>query len=121
MHELSIAHGIVDTVAAALGATPGSVREVTIEVGALSGVVPDSLQFCFEIAAADTRVAGATLTIVPVPVAIWCPTCRAEVELSAPIRFRCPTCDTSSGDLRRGRELDVVSYTFDDEPILEGA
>lgn len=121
MHELSIAHGIVETVAAALGDTPGAVRDVAIAVGALSGVVPESLQFCFEIATADTRLAGATLSIEQVPVAIWCPTCLAIVEPPPPLSFRCPTCETVSGDVRRGRELDVVSYTFDDEPAMEGA
>ncbi|MCU0646827.1 MAG: hydrogenase maturation nickel metallochaperone HypA [Gemmatimonadaceae bacterium] len=121
MHELSIAHGIVDTVSTALGDTPGVVRDVSIAVGALSGVVPDALHFCFEIATADTRLSGATLSIEQVPVAIWCPTCAAVVEPPPPLSFRCPVCNTVSGDVRRGRELDVLSYTFDDEPALEGA
>jgi hydrogenase nickel incorporation protein HypA/HybF len=121
MHELSIAHGIVDTVLSAVDETPGVVREVSIAVGALSGVVPDALQFCFEIAVADTRLAGATLSIEQVPVAIWCPTCQAVIEPPPPLSFRCPSCQTISGDVRRGRELDVVSYTIEDEPAMEGA
>ena len=42
------------------------VVQVTLVIGALSGVVPDSVRFCFELATAGTPLAGATLEIVEV-------------------------------------------------------
>ena len=118
MHELSIAHSLVEAVCDALGAdasaASGRVREVRIAVGRLSGVVPDALLFCYDIAAAGTPLAGSSLVIEAIPIAVWCAACEAERELPDGARFRCPVCDRPSGDIRRGRELDVVSFTLDD-------
>jgi hydrogenase nickel incorporation protein HypA/HybF len=131
MHELSIAHSLVEAVCEALaspteGGVPdvefreaarARVREVRIAVGALSGVVPDALRFCYDIATADTPLAGSTLVIDAVPIAVWCTPCGAERVLADGARFRCPVCDVPTGDIRRGRELDLVSYTLDDASV----
>lgn len=36
-----------------------------------------------------------------------------EVELPGIQRFRCPHCDTPSGDIRQGRELEIESIEID--------
>lgn len=64
MHELSIAHEIVETVRRYL--PPGEkrpVRRVTLRVGAVNRILPDSLRFCFEAASRGTSVEGAELNI----------------------------------------------------------
>ena len=115
MHELSIAHSLVQAVCEALpSAGRERVTEVRIAVGRLSGVVPDALRFCYDIATAGTPLAGSTLRIEAIPVAVWCGSCRCERVLDDGARFRCPVCDTPSGDIRRGRELDILSFTLDD-------
>ena len=40
------------------------VTRVVVAIGADAAVVPDALRFCFELAAADTSVAGASLEIL---------------------------------------------------------
>jgi hydrogenase nickel incorporation protein HypA/HybF len=40
---------------------------VRLEVGELSGAVPDSLQFCFELATEGTTLQGASLEITRTP------------------------------------------------------
>ena len=113
MHELSIAHSIVTTaIAAAEEAGVTDVRSVTLELGALSGVVDDALQFGYEVASAGTMLEGTALQIERVPVRIWCEVCEAERELSAPTRFRCAECDTPSGRVVSGRELQVVGLEY---------
>jgi hydrogenase nickel incorporation protein HypA/HybF len=65
MHELSIAVSLVEAVCDELP-TLGpdvAVRAVRLRVGPLSGVVPEALTFAFDIAAADTPLAGARLDI----------------------------------------------------------
>ena len=48
MHERSICQGIVESVC---GAVPESeVLVVTVEIGRLSGVVPEAVRFCFDAA-----------------------------------------------------------------------
>lgn len=108
MHELSLAHGIVETANRALADSPGvRVSTVRLRVGRLSGVEPGALHFCYEVASAGTALEGSRLVIEEVPVAVWCPHCAREVELAGVQRFRCPDCDTPSGDVRRGKEIEV--------------
>lgn len=68
MHELSIAHEIIETVSRHLpmGRTK-PVRRVSLRVGALNRLAPDSLRFCFEAASRGTVVEGAKLEIEETP------------------------------------------------------
>lgn len=110
MHELGLARGIVDLAnTAASEAKAARVSAVNVRVGRLAGVEAGALLFCFDIAAEGTLVEGARLVIEDVPVAIWCNACNAQRELGSLQRFRCPVCDTPSGDVRSGRELEVSS------------
>jgi hydrogenase nickel incorporation protein HypA/HybF len=110
MHELGLARGIVDLAnASASEAGASRVTVVNVQVGRLAGVEAGALLFCFDIAAEGTCVEGARLVIEDVPVAVWCVPCDAQQELPGIQRFRCPVCDTPSGDIRRGKELEVSS------------
>jgi hydrogenase nickel incorporation protein HypA/HybF len=114
MHELSIAHSLVELAgssAAAAGAT--RVRSVHLRLGALSGVVKGSLEFCYEIATADTLLAGSILIVQELPVVVHCAVCFWDVELASIQSFRCPACNTPSGDIRQGRELEIESIEID--------
>jgi hydrogenase nickel incorporation protein HypA/HybF len=61
MHELSLTHEIVDIVCKAAGGR--RVHTVTLEIGRLSCVMPESIEFCFEVIAQGTLAAGARLDI----------------------------------------------------------
>jgi hydrogenase nickel incorporation protein HypA/HybF len=113
MHELSIAHGLVSAaVAAADREGISHVESVQLRLGVMSGVVADSLLFGYDVATAGTLLEGSTLQIEPVEVAIWCPTCQAEKEIVEEYHFVCPDCDTPSGRLVRGREIQIVSLEY---------
>ena len=79
-----------------------------LRVGALSGVVPDALRFAFDVVCHDTMAEGASLEMESVPAACWCPDCSAEFEC-ADFFSECHRCHQPSGDLRRGRELEIAS------------
>jgi hydrogenase nickel incorporation protein HypA/HybF len=112
VHEFSIASSIVEMVSSDYGAL--KVHEVRLRVGALAGVAKDALLFCYDIATADTTLAGSKLVVNEVPVILYCSVCREEKELTDLQRFRCPVCDTPSGDIRQGRDLEIESILIDE-------
>lgn len=113
MHELSIAHSLVELAQQHL--PPGQVRVLAVDVriGALAGVVGDALAFCYDIATEGTALQGSILRLQHVPVAIHCAVCQADRELEGPLVLRCPVCATPSGAVTQGRELDLVSIEYD--------
>jgi hydrogenase nickel incorporation protein HypA/HybF len=84
------------------------IHRIMMRVGALSGAVPESLEFAFEIVAKGTMAEGAKLDIERVPILCYCPTCAQEFE---PTDFvcECTRCGRPSTDVRGGRELQVTS------------
>ena len=84
------------------------VHGLRLQVGTMSGVVPDALRFAFDLVCQGTIAEGATLEIESVPAACWCGTCQAEFECEDFVN-ECPRCQALSGELRRGRELALAS------------
>jgi len=117
MHELSIASSLVDIATEhALAEGAAKVHAITLQVGALSCIHQDALQFSFELVTEGTILEGASLQIEQVPVTIFCSRCDQEVELPGIQNFRCPNCGQPSGDIRRGKELDILSIEISDSP-----
>ena len=105
MHELAIAESVVETVTQRLpGAT---VTCVHLEIGALSGVVPDSIRFCFDLATEGTPLAGAALEITEPPARCRCRACGAEFQPDTPIVL-CP-CGSADVAVLGGEELKILS------------
>jgi hydrogenase nickel incorporation protein HypA/HybF len=112
MHELSISSAVVDTVVA--HAAGRKVSVVTMTVGAFRQVVPDSLDFYFEIVSRGTVCEGARLEQVLVPLRLGCKRCGEEWEPELPA-FRCPGCESSEVEVLRGDELEVESIEVEEE------
>ena len=110
MHEISLASRLVaQAEAAARDAGAVEVRSVRVRLGALAGVDPESLRFAYGIAVSDTVLAGASLEIEHLPVLVACPACGQITTLKDSQSFRCAACGTPTGDIRQGRELELVS------------
>ena len=73
MHELSIMESALN-LALEQARKNGAVRvhALRLRIGALSGVVPDALQFAFEALTPGTAAEGAELLIDNVPARFWC-------------------------------------------------
>ena len=112
MHELSISSAVVDTVLKHAAGRP--VTTVTMTVGALRQVVPESLEFYFGIVSRDTLCDGARLEQVLVPARVRCEACGDERELDDLHLFLCPACGGASG-VSAGNELQVESIEVKDE------
>lgn len=116
MHELSIAMSLIDAAceeAERLGGV--RVKALHVRLGPLSGVVREALLFSFEVAAADTEIAGAKLLIEDVPLVVMCQTCDKERTLESVQRFRCPVCGSPTPDVITGRELQLFAMEIDED------
>jgi hydrogenase nickel incorporation protein HypA/HybF len=115
MHELSMITSVVETVTESLTPYPGAkVLEVRLKVGALSSVIPESLEFCYGIVAEGTPLEGSRLVVDVLPVVVHCAHCDQDAELDGIQSFRCPRCGEPCNDLRQGRELEIDSIEIDD-------
>ena len=90
MHELSIMQSALTM---ALGeaekAGASRVHAIRLRIGALSGAVPDALEFAFEALKLGTPAEGAELAIEHVPARFWCARCVSEFE-AADMLAECP-------------------------------
>jgi len=114
MHELSIAMGIVEAAMDEAKQRDVQVSAVHLRLGALSGVVKDALLFSYEVACQDTPLQGSRLLIEEVPVAVFCPQCRARRVLESVQSFTCPECGALTGDVLQGKELEVFALEVEE-------
>jgi len=114
MHEMGIATQIVEISVASIPADYGTVRVecVNLKIGKLAAIVPDSLRFCFEIAAKDTPLSGAILNIEEIPIVSRCLSCHHEWTINEPV-FSCEKCRSGNIEVISGNELDIVSIEIE--------
>jgi hydrogenase nickel incorporation protein HypA/HybF len=112
VHELSISSAVVDTAIKHAAGRP--VTAVTMTVGALRQVVPESLEFYFGIVSRDTLCEGARLEQVFVPARVRCSSCGHERELDELPVFLCPECGGTC-EVSAGNELEVESIEVKDK------
>lgn len=110
MHEMGIAMQIIEIAEEAIPENMKGVQiaRLNLKIGKLSAVVPQSLRFCFEVAAKETALDGAELHIEEIPVRAVCKDCGHQWTIEGPA-FSCPKCETGNIDIVSGRELDIVS------------
>lgn len=109
MHELGITRNLVAICAEQ--AHGAKVQRVTLVVGQLAAVMPESIRFCFDICAQGTLLEGARLEIERPEGRARCQRCGEEIALSL-LGGRCPCGSTDlvvlSGDELRIREMEVA-------------
>ena len=114
MHELAIAQSIVEAIKAkASECNAVHVKAVRLKIGEASGVVTDSLTFCFEmLASLDPTLAGAQLLIDTMPHCAYCPHCDREFSVTNYIA-QCPTCKEWSSEIVSGAEMQLLEMEFE--------
>jgi hydrogenase nickel incorporation protein HypA/HybF len=105
VHELAITEGVVDAVTGRL--PDARITCVCLEIGALSGVVADSLRFCFDLVTEGTNMQGARLEITQPATRCHCRVCRSDFEPDGPITI-CP-CGSAEITVLAGQELKITS------------
>jgi len=104
MHELSIVTGVVEI--CEQHAAGRRVLAVTLAIGALSGVVPEAIEFCFEAATQGTLLEGARLEIDRIAATGFCHGCGAVSAIETYFD-PCPCCGAPALELRSGDEMRV--------------
>jgi hydrogenase nickel incorporation protein HypA/HybF len=109
MHEMSITQGIIDICEKNAGGR--RVLSVDVEIGELSSVVPDAIEFCFEACSQGTLLEGALINIIRVPGRGHCLDCGEDTPLVA-LFGACQRCGgyqvkVVSGEEMRVREIEV--------------
>jgi hydrogenase nickel incorporation protein HypA/HybF len=104
MHEMSITQSVVEICEG--HAAGRKVIEVILEIGELSGVVPDSIEFCFEACTKGTLLEGARLKLEVVPGVGKCPSCQSEHAITT-LFAPCPACGAFGLSIVTGEELRV--------------
>ena len=113
MHELSLTQSLVEIAeehAHRAGAT--AIRGITLEVGALSGAIPEALEFAFDVCSKGTLAEGAVLTIRQVAGHGRCSACAAAAPVHD-LTAVCPACGALAFELDAGLELCVVELEID--------
>jgi hydrogenase nickel incorporation protein HypA/HybF len=110
VHELGITQEVV---AIAVERAAGRrVTRVVLEIGKLSGVLPDAVRFCFDLCAEGTDAEGAALEIREPLGRGRCRACSAEVALGGPLG-RCG-CGGTDLEWVAGSELRVTELELAD-------
>jgi len=109
MHELSIAMSIVGMAEEEAKRHGGRVAVVHLKLGMLSGIVKEALLSSYEMASADTPLAGSRLQVEDVPIVVYCKVCQARRDIKSPQWFCCPECGAPTSEVVQGKELEVVA------------
>ena len=110
MHELSLTQGVVEICESNSGGR--RVTAVVLEVGELSSVVPEALEFCFEACSKGTLLEGARLIIERIPAMGKCHDCSNEFHLRSYYNS-CPSCGGHQVTILSGEELRVKEMEVD--------
>lgn len=109
MHEMAITQGIIELCERHAGGR--RILSVSVEIGELSAVVPDAIQFCFEACSSGSVLEGSRLTIVRIPGRGTCRECGTEMALVS-LYDPCASCGSygvvvTAGEEMRVREIEV--------------
>jgi len=113
LHELGITQSIVEIAERTARQQQASkILSVTVELGSLSGVVPEALEFCYEACSHNTLLEGSQLLIERIAALARCRICHREYPLEDLLAC-CPACGSAAGDLLCGEELRIKEMEID--------
>lgn len=109
MHELSIATSIVEMAEDEVRKSGTSkVNELILEIGDLSGVIIDALNFALEEAIKGTVLEETEIKIIQIEALAKCSACGFEYR-TKDYWSACPNCNNSFSDIIKGKEMIIKS------------
>ena len=108
MHELGVVLKIFELIEEIMKEQElKEVSSVTVEVGELSGILPDYFKECWNVARLGGTFDKTELNLIFIPAAARC-ACGEEYEMTKNSRT-CPRCKKTDYEVIRGREFNVLS------------
>lgn len=109
MHEMSIAISIVDIATEeAQKANVNSFSEIVLDIGSLSGIEIDALEFAMDSACKGTVLQTANLRINHISALARCNNCMTEFGVENVFSI-CPNCQQYDLHIFQGKEIKVKS------------
>ncbi len=109
MHEVSL---MAQTLELAIAQTRDRqaqrIHRLKMRIGELSGVVPEALEFAFDVAIPGTPAEGAVLELETVPARCYCVSCDREFQPENWF-YECPSCGQLSSRVIAGKEIELTS------------
>ena len=116
MHELGLLTSVVAAVenaAAQADSQITRVEKVALEVGTMSGAIPEALYGSWPISRQDSICAEAELEVTSIPASVYCPRCARDVPIDEFFALACPECGMPTGNLAHGREFKIAWVQWD--------
>ncbi len=115
MHELSLCQGLITQVQEiAAQHQARAVDCIHLQIGPLSGVVPELLQSAFSVARLHSIAEDASLIIDTCPVRVQCRQCGAQTD-TTPNHLVCGSCGDWRTQLLSGDELLLLRVVLNTE------
>jgi len=110
MHELGITENIIEI--ALKHAQGEKISRITLAIGQLSAILPDSIQFCFDAYRLGTPLENTVLEIIEIPGLARCRHCGTEFVIAEPFGI----CECGSMDLTliHGQELQIKELELEE-------
>lgn len=109
MHELSVAQNIIAIVKENVSQKDlPEVKNIFLDVGDFSGVVSESLQYCFDVIKTDTPLKNSEMKIRKIPFVLFCNECKSETTNNMGIRF-CEKCGSNNTNIISGTDMQITA------------
>ncbi len=113
MHEFSIAQSIIDIAEKFSGnGQVNQIREIDIEIGELSGIVFESLEFALEIATKGTPIEKTKYNLIRIDGCAKCNDCGEIFDMHNFLDC-CPLCGGINREIKNGKQLHVKSIKIE--------
>jgi hydrogenase nickel incorporation protein HypA/HybF len=113
MHEFSLAVEVIKLAAReAEKIKAGTIREIKIEVGDLSGVEADAFESALDLLARDSILEKAMINIIRTPGRGRCISCDREFDMHQRMAT-CPECKAFPSEVKGGQEFRVLSLVIE--------
>ncbi|AFZ55352.1 hydrogenase maturation nickel metallochaperone HypA [Cyanobacterium aponinum UTEX 3222] len=114
MHELSIMESTLEiAINYAKREKAKSIKQISLKIGELSGVIPSALEFAFDVITKNTIAENAILKIENIPVCCYCQSCEDKFYPPIQYIFECPFCHQLSHHILQGKEIQLSSLEIE--------
>ena len=105
MHEISIAENIIKLIQNEYGNSEFKIKEIFVQVGELSGIIPDTLIFAFDQLKNDTKFSDTKINVEIIKCKLKCNNCGREYEISLSDITKCENCGSDDFILIGGTDI----------------
>ena len=114
MHELSVTQSVLDIVLQQADKSHAKkIARIQLVIGDQSGIVDDSVRFCFELISQGTLAEGAALDFRRIATRFRCRACGTEFCPNDQ-DWLCPSCQATAGEIVAGREFYLESIEIEE-------